>query len=240
MSDLFQDRRSIGRGSEKLDPGLSTLIAIYLLILAFLITMHSVSTIELSKAGATMNAVQAAFHNLDNSSKKPIEYEVSADDLNEQFTTRGGMQPFYAEGAKLIQSSFSLEGGVNIREGQGGLFVEIPANRIFIGDSHLVRPEFEKFAQELAILFAASGPREIRKIEIVFGIVAADASVSADTLAQNRLHSLARNLIDQGLREENVIMGIRAGFDNLVSVGFYSKLKSGSQIDFADLKGEAN
>ena len=237
MSDLFQDRRATGRGGEKPDASLSTLISIYLLILAFLVTMHSVSSIELSKVGSTMNAVQAAFHNLDqNGEQTSLEYEISAEDFDERFTTRGGMKPFYEEGAKLVQSSFSLEGGINIREGQG-LFIDIPANRVFIGVSHLVRPEFESFSLELASLMAAAGPREVREVEIVFGTDEVSASSSATSLAQKRLHSLARNLIDHGLSAENIIMGVRAGSGSMVTIGFYSRLKNGSTLSFADMKG---
>lgn len=240
MSELFQDRRSKGRGGEKPDGSLNTLISIYLLILAFLVTMYSASSLELSKAGATMNAVQAAFHGIDkNVLDAALEYEVSAEDFNDKFTTRGGMQPFFEEGARLIQSSFSLEGGINISEGQG-LLIDIPANRIFIGVSHLVRPEFEKFSIELTDLINAAGSREIREIEIVFGTDENGNSSSSLSLAQKRLHSLARNLIDQGMNAENIIMGVRAGSGSNVTIGFYSRVKSGSELNFTELKGGVN
>lgn len=238
MSDLFQDRRAVGRGGEKADPSLSTLISIYLLILSFLVTMHSASSLELSKAGVTMSAVQEAFHGVEPKAlEKALEYEVSAEDFNDKFTTRGGMQPFYEEGARLLHSSFSLEGGINVTEGQG-LLIDIPANRIFIGVSHLVRPEFEAFALELTKLINSAGPRETREIEIVFGTVKGGATASSISLAQKRVDSLARNLIVQGLNAENIIMGVREGTGSFVTFGFYSRLKSGAELNFEDLRGQ--
>ncbi len=235
--ELFQDRRAKGRGSEKADASLSTLISIYLLILAFLVTIYSISSVELSKVGATMDAVQAAFYGLDkDKSEIPLEYEVDAEDFSEQFMANGGTKPFYQDGAKLIQRAFSLEGGINIREGQG-LFIDVPANRFFIGVSHLIRPEFEKFAHELAMLMTEAGPREIREIEIVFASDGNGISSSANVLAQKRLHSLARNLIDMGVKAENIIMGIRQGDTSFITIGFRSKLKNGSELDFADMEG---
>ena len=240
MKDLYHDRRATGRGGEKVDASLSTLISIYLLILAFLITMHSVSSIELAKVGATMNAVQRAFNGYGSQSQNPIEtYEVSAEDMANNFSVRSGAQPFYEEGAMLLQSALSMKGELSVREGQG-LFIDVASNSIFIGVSDIIRPEFETFSAEMAKLIMVVGAREKREIEFVFGLGTGQEYISSQPLAEKRINSLARNLIDHGVAKENILFGVREGNAHKVTIGFHSRLSSGVELDFADLEGSVN
>lgn len=240
MKDLYQDRRSIGRGGDKVDASLSTLISIYLLILAFLITMHTVSSIELAKVGATMNAVQTAFSGKGSETTHIIEeYELSAEEMAENFTLRSGVQPFYEEGAMLLQSTLSITGSLNIRE-DNGLLIDVPANKIFIGVSDIVRPEFETFASEMSELMQILGTREKRELEIVFGLGSEQEMARSLPLSEKRINSLARNLIDSGIKEENLIFGVREGSAHQVTIGFHSRLSNGVELSFSELEGSAN
>ena len=219
------DHEEIVVSREGIDASLSTLVSIFLIVLAFLATMHSVSSLKLARVGATLHSVNSAFAGRITSTPHDV-VEIDAEQAGA--TARGGNQPFLEAGAFLLYDSLSIEGGEAIKLG-GSLETDIPANRIFVGVSGLVRPEFDEFSKELVLLLQGGGERERREVEFVFGF----ENEQERRFAVARSESLARNLIDQGAEGKNIVVGVHRGPSGRVIVRFRSRLDAGARVDYA-------
>ena len=223
-----------------MDASLSTLVSIYLLLLAFLVTMHSVSNLQLAKVGAAFHSVNSTFSGSEGElSDKAIKLE----DLTiyeEAYRTRGGNQPFYDQAAFVLQSQMTLE-GLSFSDLGNGLSTHLPSNLMFIGVSELVRPTFEPFIHEMALLASESGSNELQELEFVFHYGRGEdgkrvSNPAADlNLALIRADGLARKLIELGFPQESFTVGIGEGVQNQVEIAFRSRNKNDAQLDFLDI-----
>lgn len=226
------------RGSGS-DGGLNTYVAVYFLLLAFLVTLHSISDLKLARVGAAIHSVNNAFNGRETDTPRDFEIPDNPDLL----TLSAGAQPFIEEAAVLLHATLVLDSPVVGNQG-GFLSTEISTNRIFIGASDLVRPEMEAFLDDLAALIQGQGENERSEVEFVFGISAHDDNStdiesveSTRQLAFGRSDSLARKLIESGIPAENAGVGVRLGASNRVIITFRTRQKDAATVDFEQISG---
>jgi hypothetical protein len=235
---MLKGAHKVERGSGS-DGGLNTYVAVYFLLLAFLVTLHSISDLKLARVGAAIHSLNDAFDGSETDS--PRDFEIP--DNENLLALSSGAQPFVEEAAVLLHATLVLDSPVVGVQG-GFLSTKLPANRLFIGASEIVRPEFDVFLRDLSLLIAAQGENERSEIEFVFGFGApgedrlrGQSVESARQLAFSRSASLARKLIESGIPAGNAGVGVRLGASNRVIITFRTRQKDAAGISFEQNSG---
>jgi len=203
-------------------------LGLFLLILAFFILLVSISTLEKVKSKAVMDSLSSTF-----STVLPPSAALSAFTAKEGEVDAGEL--FQKEITEIISATIEVAKIEIVHPGRL-MRIRVPSDSIFFSETDKIR-EAQYPLLDRIVATLSSRPPDIRyDMEFVIGskYVAGQSLPIGQTLEMSRVGVFARALMDRGVPQDSISVGMAPGDPAQVKIWFYVRSVNETKLKFTE------
>lgn len=214
----------LARQSGKRHTSLSLFLALYLMLLAFFITLLSLSHFEEERSARAVDSVNAAFNRFETTSLGLFTGDagVAVQEARAWYDAVAGVLEAEIPASKITYRS------------QGRIMeVTLPAEALFVPGESRVRDAHLRLLDRMVagVNAAPDGYRYVMEFVIGSDYPTGDLLPLGETLAVARAGTLARIMVQRGAPAGSVVVGVAAGLEGLARMTFTMTEDRGGALD---------
>ena len=200
-------------------------LALFLLLLAFFIVLHSISQREETRSAAAIDSLTATFRAQRLASLEVPQLTSTAALLDSVESFRGAIRDVFERELPIAR--------FDIRQLGDAMRVRVRSDALFVPGEATLRLERAKLMNALADALGRRSTDLRFEIEFILGL-GRTLPAPAPGLAVRRAGALARDLLGRGVAAAQIAAGVAAGDPAVIQILFYVRGEDDAKVTFAE------